>query len=213
MRTSPIPEIEPGAELRFWARVDSRSHPNGCWPWTGYTEPNGYGRVWAGSKPVLAHRLAYVLATGRQIPEGLVIDHVCYGGQLGCCRPDHMRVVTQSENARAARSGASHDNRLKQSCPVGHPYTTRWHRGKPYRVCVTCKARYDRLRRQRPANAPAPVVVMKPPPRPRPIRTVCKDGHDMTLPEAVIEYQQADGRVRRHCRRCSEIRYGWQQSA
>lgn len=46
--------------------------PNGCWLWTGYTAPNGYGE-WRGNR---AHRAAYVIAIG-PIPDGLHIDHLC----------------------------------------------------------------------------------------------------------------------------------------
>ena len=69
--------------------------PTGCWPWTGYTLPDGYGRIGVSRRLVLTHRLSYELSTG-EIPAGMQIDHICHN--RGCCNPQHLRLATQKQN-------------------------------------------------------------------------------------------------------------------
>ncbi len=74
-----------------------------CWVWTGSTTghpTHPYGRFRIGKKTYPAHRVAWFLHTGDQIEDGLVIDHEC--DVTRCVRPDHLRVVTQSENLYAS---------------------------------------------------------------------------------------------------------------
>ena len=79
------------------------------WYWVGslHTKGNGgaYGYLYLGrsgrrgrrSPMVMIHRYVYELLVG-QIPEGLVIDHLC--GERLCCRPSHLEAVTLVENSR-----------------------------------------------------------------------------------------------------------------
>jgi len=39
------------SESRFWAKVDL-SEPDGCWPWTAFKNPKGYGYFYVGGKVV-----------------------------------------------------------------------------------------------------------------------------------------------------------------
>ena len=93
-------------------RIAAASTPDvaGCWIWNGAVNASGYGRYsgW------LAHRLAYAAAHG-PIPEGLTVDHVCY--TLLCVNPDHLRLLTSSENAKLQRSA------FKTHCKHGHQFT------------------------------------------------------------------------------------------
>jgi len=52
---------------RFWDKVD-RSDIEGCWTWTGYKDPKGYGQLWANHKMTLAHRFIWAEING-PIPE------------------------------------------------------------------------------------------------------------------------------------------------
>jgi hypothetical protein len=82
---------------------------DGCWPWTGFRNPAGYG-IYARLR---AHRLVYE-ASGLVIPDGLVLDHLC--GVRHCVNPDHLEPVTRGENSRR---GA----RPRDVCKNGHART------------------------------------------------------------------------------------------
>lgn len=90
-------------ESRFWAKV---AVSDGCWLWTGATNERGYGHIVRAGRFVQAHRAAYELAGG-EIPEGLVLDHLCR--EPRCVRPSHLEPVTHRENlARGRRGGWAH---------------------------------------------------------------------------------------------------------
>ncbi|MFA5898141.1 MAG: HNH endonuclease signature motif containing protein [Hyphomicrobium sp.] len=79
---------------RFWARVSQQVE--GCWEWQGRRMAKSpYGQTTYKSKPINAHRLAWILTHGA-IPEGLVICHRC--DNPPCCRPDHLFTGTHAEN-------------------------------------------------------------------------------------------------------------------
>jgi hypothetical protein len=82
-------------EKRFWARV-KKSRGQGCWTWLGQIKPQGYGAIELNGKPMLAHRLSYMLNVG-SIPEGAVIHHKC--NNKGCVNPKHLDAVTPKQNA------------------------------------------------------------------------------------------------------------------
>lgn len=104
------PRVLPRTEDRFWAHV---SKTDGCWLWIprylGKLLPEGekhkstlsnYGTFWdkESGRNVLAHRYSYELHKGK-IPEGWdwTIDHLC--NVTKCVNPDHLEVVTRSENS------------------------------------------------------------------------------------------------------------------
>lgn len=68
---------------------------NGCWIWQLSLTTQGYGRVqWKGNFYVV-HRQLW-LESGRIIPEGLELDHLCR--VRACANPDHLEPVTHLEN-------------------------------------------------------------------------------------------------------------------
>ncbi len=107
---------------RFLAKVDpGPTYDSGCWVWTAAKASiklgqKGYGRFWDGSKYVPAHCFAYTQFTGRTIPDGWEIDHLCRNTL--CVNPAHLEAVTKEENLRR-----QHEVMRKSHCPQGHEFT------------------------------------------------------------------------------------------
>jgi hypothetical protein len=130
-------------EERFWSKVE----PTGfCWEWTRGTTTDGYGRAWDPriGKAVYAHRAAYEMLVG-PIPEGMHLDHLCRNRR--CVNPDHLEVVSPSENSRRARRRPSTRPRATR-CKWGHPYDEKNTYVSPTgrRNCRACNLRLTRAR-------------------------------------------------------------------
>lgn len=153
---SPLPGSEPYVAPVGLAWIMERSveDENGCWRWTNYIGPNGYGRATVfpnGVKQVpLAHRLSWEIVYGR-IPDGLQVDHLCRN--RACVNPRHLDVVTPWENSW--RSPIHRIKWLATECRQGHPWTeenTYHAKGKDGgRRCRACHREQERRRRERAA--------------------------------------------------------------
>lgn len=82
---------------RFWSKVDRRGE---CWLWLAAVDKDGYGKFQINHRSqrkqthVRAHRVAFFLAHGHwPLSQAL---HSCDNPR--CCRPDHIRDGSQSEN-------------------------------------------------------------------------------------------------------------------
>jgi len=116
----------------------------GCWVWHGDTGTRGYGIFHSEKKDWRAHRWAYERHIG-QIPEGLVIDHLCRNTR--CVNPEHLEAVTQRENIlRGTAPAAIHARQT--SCKNGHDLTPGafWLSKEGWRMCKRCD--YDRKARR-----------------------------------------------------------------
>lgn len=75
---------------------------NGCRISTYSTASHGYAQIgWQEGRRravVTAHRAAWVYANGRQVPDGMTIDHICKTKR--CVNPSHLRTMENYENAR-----------------------------------------------------------------------------------------------------------------
>lgn len=89
----------------LWSKVFKRDlGPDDCWPWIGYRNEQGYGRVWIKDKGYYAHRVIYDLVNpgvislkGPKSPyDPGWIRHTCDNPK--CCNPKHMLVGTHAEN-------------------------------------------------------------------------------------------------------------------
>jgi hypothetical protein len=109
--------------------------PSGCWLWAGALWPNGYGKT---ARPVegtqIAHRAIY-LASGREIPDGLDLDHLCRVRQ--CVNPEHLEPVSRSVNIwRGAQA--------RKTCKRGHDLNNPANVKPGTSVCIPCwRIRYQ----------------------------------------------------------------------
>lgn len=150
VRTVPIDpmSLTESVRLRFENKV-AEPDTHGCRLWLAGASSKGYGAFGLrGRGMVSAHRVAYVLATGSDIPEGMVIDHLCRVRL--CVNPEHLRVVTNRENLHA--DGSLHwapARAQKTHCPRGHRLAgdnlspVQLRRGR--RQCRACMQAHNRL--------------------------------------------------------------------
>lgn len=121
------------AGRHWWRNVDRANGPDSCWEWLQSCGSHGYGQTWDGVTVRLAHRVAWTLHYGQQVPEGMTIDHECRNRR--CCNPSHLRLMENERNAR------DNGNARKSHCPQGHAYddtNTYTHPTKGYRTCRRC---------------------------------------------------------------------------
>lgn len=103
---------------RFWAKVDAPDSDNACWLWVASRFSGGrYGQfMWAErfgrTRPVGAHRVAYELTHGVELPDDCHVLHSCDTGL--CVNPAHLFTGTHTDNMRdAASKGRLHVPRPK----------------------------------------------------------------------------------------------------
>jgi hypothetical protein len=122
---------------------------DGCWTLPRTPKTNGYIRVTVNGEARAAHRIIWETVNG-PIPAGMDLDHVCHSDAVAegrcsggrclhrrCVRPDHLRVVSRSENILAS----AHSVDVKEACPKGHSYRDPRNvmvRASGHRECAEC---------------------------------------------------------------------------
>jgi len=98
---APLPKFN-STEERFWSKVDKSGD---CWEWIGSFYKDGYGsfniRRNGRKTSIRAHRMAYLLTTGEDLPPEIVVDHMCFN--IKCVNPAHLRPATRAQNAENRR--------------------------------------------------------------------------------------------------------------
>jgi hypothetical protein len=124
-----------------------------CLEWPGPRNADGYGilntTVNGKKRSYRQHRIVYEAVFG-QIPEGLVLDHLCRN--RGCSQPWHLEPVTRGENVKRGISSQVQKARhaARTHCKNGHLLSdenvrmVKDSRGVFYRECVTCRQAISR---------------------------------------------------------------------
>lgn len=125
----------------FWEKVDKRSHFE-CWPWRGYKDSAGYGRLRIGRDlKYIAPRVSWFIANGSQ-PDGFVC-HSC--DNPICVNPAHLWIGDVKSNTLDMISKGRGRNQKKTHCKSGHELSgdnCYVHRGR--RSCRACNAASSR---------------------------------------------------------------------
>lgn len=126
---------------QFWATVGVGAADE-CWEWRGFRNEDrgGYGQLRHDGRQAWAHRIAWELSNGQDVPAGLYVRHAC--DNPPCCNPAHLSTGTQRDNMQDAKARG----RMwfqRDHCKNGHELTednVRWitKRGKPSRQCLAC---------------------------------------------------------------------------
>jgi hypothetical protein len=117
-----------------------------CWLWTGFCDPNGYGRVQDGKKALNVHRVSYCLHHGINLYDmkDLVL-HSTDCPNKNCFNPKHLYAGDMKQNTTDAVTVGHHANANKTHCPRGHEYTAEntivYENG---RYCKTCRVLHQK---------------------------------------------------------------------
>lgn len=104
----------------FWDRV---AVGDGCWEWQGGRFANGYGAVQYRKRLAKAHRVAYSLWHGVDLPSSRYLHARHHCDNPGCVRPDHLSFGTASENSQDRDNKRRGLHSRKDACARGHMFT------------------------------------------------------------------------------------------
>lgn len=104
---------------KFWSRVTKTED---CWLWTGSKWSTGYGRFPIRGVYVGAHRIAWMLRNGGELPALCVLHHC---DVPLCVNPDHLFLGTHADNIN--------DRDAKGRTTQGDSHWTRLHPEKVVR--------------------------------------------------------------------------------
>ena len=114
---------------------------NNCWEWTGYRNPEGYGRIRFRNKYIGVHRLIAYICLNFDLNSPLKVCHKC--DNPPCFNPVHLFIGNDKDNAQdRSKKGRHPPSWRKTHCKNGHEYTPEnsyFHNGTRY--CRACNLR------------------------------------------------------------------------
>lgn len=128
---------------RFFANI--RFNEDGCWIWSGFCGPDGYGQFRANGRKLSAHRWAYEEWVG-PAPNGVELCHLCPNRK--CVNPAHVAPSTRPDIYKRYEPGV----KRRSHCAKGHEFTTENTYivpGTGQRQCVACRGVRAGRRRER----------------------------------------------------------------
>jgi hypothetical protein len=127
----------------MWTRT---GFAEGCWPWLGAQNANGYANLWHNRRYYTGHRFFFTVLVG-DIPAGMQLDHLC---RVRCCvNPAHLEPVTPRTNTLRGNS-ISARQAAQTRCVRGHLLPPYRMIGKArMRRCLECSRIRDAARRPR----------------------------------------------------------------
>ena|SRR3990172_13318213 len=91
----------------FWSKV-RRGAKEDCWPWLAGTTGDSYGQFCVPGRILYAHRVAWGIANGLDIPPGIEVLHSC--DNPICVNPTHLHLGTHRDNMLEKVSRGRHNS-------------------------------------------------------------------------------------------------------
>ncbi len=91
--------------IRFNGYCSPQNQVTKCIDFNGSTNQHGYGNFGFLGHSTTAHRAAWQLANGKDIPDQLIVRHQCVPKNKLCVNPDHLILGTDKDNARDEING------------------------------------------------------------------------------------------------------------
>ena len=92
-------------KIKNGIKIDS----NNCWIWQGAKHLQGYGNIAYRGKPLLVHRISWMIFKG-EIPQGMKVCHKC--DVTSCCNPEHLFLGSQKDNVKDGIDKGRYANRV-----------------------------------------------------------------------------------------------------